>query len=135
MTFRIIDSDIWQWGCFVLPLRNFVEIQGEFILSGYHISTIGISFFLKSNHLVKKINPHTSILYFSNFFFFYLKVQSFRLIMENNFIQMAASAGHAVAKNFRWRTVYIKNSYNFLVELNCTIVPINEKKNIISCSQ
>ena len=30
-------------------------------------------------------------------FFFYLKVQYFRLIMENNFIQMAASAGHAVA--------------------------------------
>ena len=30
-------------------------------------------------------------------FFFYLKVQFFRLIMENNFIQMAASAGHAVA--------------------------------------
>ena len=28
---------------------------------------------------------------------FYLKVQPFRLIMENNFIQMAASAGHAVA--------------------------------------
>ena len=34
--------------------------------------------------------------YFLNFLFFYLKVQSFRLIMENNFIQMAASAGHAV---------------------------------------
>ena len=33
---------------------------------------------------------------FSNFFF-YLKVESFRLIMENNFIQMAASAGHAAA--------------------------------------
>ena len=33
---------------------------------------------------------------FSNFIF-YLKVQSFRLIMENNFIQIAASAGHAVA--------------------------------------
>ena len=30
-------------------------------------------------------------------FFSYLKVQSFRLIMENNFIQMAALAGHAVA--------------------------------------
>ena len=29
--------------------------------------------------------------------FFYLKVQSFRLIMENNFIQMAASAAYAVA--------------------------------------
>ena len=36
---------------------------------------------------------------FSNFFF-YLKVQSFRLKMENNFIQMAASAGYAVAYNF-----------------------------------
>ena len=34
--------------------------------------------------------------YLSNFLF-YLKLQSFRLIMENNFIQMAASAGHAVA--------------------------------------
>ena len=33
---------------------------------------------------------------FSNFLF-YLKVQSFRLIMENYLIQMAASAGHAVA--------------------------------------
>ena len=30
-------------------------------------------------------------------FFFYLKVQSFRLIMKNYFIQMAASAGHAIA--------------------------------------
>ena len=30
-------------------------------------------------------------------FFFYLKVQSLRLAMENNFIQMAASAGNAVA--------------------------------------
>ena len=32
--------------------------------------------------------------YFLKFIFFYLKVQTFRLIMENNFIQMAASAGH-----------------------------------------
>ena len=30
-------------------------------------------------------------------FLFYLKVQFFRLIMENNFIQTAALAGHAVA--------------------------------------
>ena len=30
-------------------------------------------------------------------FFFYLQVQSLRLIMENNFIQMAVSAGDAVA--------------------------------------
>ena len=34
--------------------------------------------------------------YFQKFIFF-LKVQSFRLIKENNVIQMAASAGHAVA--------------------------------------
>ena len=33
---------------------------------------------------------------FSQIYFFYLKVQSFWLIMENNFIQMADSAGHAV---------------------------------------
>ena len=30
-------------------------------------------------------------------FLIYSKVQSFRLIMENNFIQMAVSAGHALA--------------------------------------
>ena len=47
-------------------------------------------FFLKNALKEKLLNT------FSNFFF-YLKVQSFRLIMENNFIQMAASAGHAVA--------------------------------------
>ena len=36
-------------------------------------------------------------LIFSQISFFYLEVQSFRLIMGNNFIQMAVSAGHAVA--------------------------------------
>ena len=46
--------------------------------------------FLLENALKKLLNI------FSNFFF-YLKVHSFRLITENNFIQMAASAGHAVA--------------------------------------
>ena len=35
--------------------------------------------------------------YFIKFLFFLLKVQSSRLVMENNFIQMDASAGHAVA--------------------------------------
>ena len=34
---------------------------------------------------------------FSEISFFYLKVLYFRLIMENNFIQMAVSAGHVVA--------------------------------------
>ena len=34
-------------------------------------------------------------------FFFYLKLQSFRLIMENNFIQMTASAGHTIGPIFK----------------------------------
>ena len=48
------------------------------------------TFFLENAFKKKLLNI------FSNFLF-YLKVQSFRLIMENNFIQMAASPGHAVA--------------------------------------
>ena len=51
-----------------------------------------IPFFFLENALKKTTE------YFLKFLF-YLKVQSFRLIMENNFIQMAASAGHAVACN------------------------------------
>ena len=35
--------------------------------------------------------------YFLQIFYFCFKVQSFGLIMENNFIQIAASAGHIVA--------------------------------------
>ena len=48
-----------------------------------------ITFFLE-NALKKLLN-------ISSNFFFYFKVQSFRLEKENNFIQMAASASHAVA--------------------------------------
>ena len=48
-----------------------------------------IPFFLE-NALKKLLNIFLN-------FYFYLRVQSFRLIMENNFIQMVASAGHAVA--------------------------------------
>ena len=39
--------------------------------------------------------------YFLKFLFFYLEVPFFRLIMETNFIQMAASAGNAVAYTIR----------------------------------
>ena len=46
-------------------------------------------FFLE-NALKKLLNIFST-------FIFYLKAQSFRLIIENNFIQMAASADHAVA--------------------------------------
>ena len=48
-----------------------------------------ITFFLE-NALKKLLNIFLN-------FFIYLKVESFLLIMENNFIQMAASAGHTVA--------------------------------------
>ena len=47
-------------------------------------------FWFLENALKKLLNINISN------FFFYLKVQSFRLIKENNFIQMAVSAGHAV---------------------------------------
>ena len=46
-----------------------------------------MSFFLE-NALKKPLNIFLN-------FFFYLKVQFFRLLMENNFIQMDTSAGHA----------------------------------------
>ena len=49
-----------------------------------------IPFFFKKFFKKKLLNV------FSNFLF-YLKVQSFRLIFENNCIQMTAPAGHAEA--------------------------------------
>ena len=52
------------------------------------------NFFFLENALKKVLNI------FSNFFF-HLKVQSLRFIMENNFIQIAVSAGHAVVYT-RW---------------------------------
>ena len=58
------------------------------------------TFFLEN--ALKKTNE-----YFLKFIFFYLKVQSFRLIMENNFIPMAASAGHAVTYTISPNLKYI----------------------------
>ena len=52
--------------------------------------------FAKYNFFFGKCFKKILLNIFSNFLL-YLKLQSFRLIMENNFIQMAASAGHAVA--------------------------------------
>ena len=49
-----------------------------------------IPFFILENALKKLLNILSN-------FFFYLKVQSFRLIMINNLIQMTASGSHAVA--------------------------------------
>ena len=53
------------------------------------------NFFSLANDLKKQATEY----FLKNFF--YLKIQYFRLIMENNFIQMAASAGHAVAYMIR----------------------------------
>ena len=55
------------------------------------IHTTGSTKYLFLENALKKL-----LTIFSNFFFI-RKVQSFRLIMENNFIQMTASAGDAVA--------------------------------------
>ena len=45
----------------------------------------------------RKIKANKKLVNIFSNFFFYMKVQSLRLIMENNFIQMAVSASHAVA--------------------------------------
>ena len=55
----------------------------------------GSANFLKIFFFLEKVLKKTTE-YFVNFLL-YLKVQSFLLMMENNFIQMAASADHAVA--------------------------------------
>ena len=64
-------------------------LKEETIFSLKNIGSAKYLFFLQ-NALKKLLNIFLN-------FFFYLKVQSFRLIMENNFIQMAALGGHAVA--------------------------------------
>ena len=71
-----------------------VAIWQHFLISGkqaypFLIQGSPNAFFLE-NGLKKLLNIISNI-------FFYLKVQSFRSKMENNFIQMASSAGHAVS--------------------------------------
>ena len=64
--------------------------------------------------------------YFLKFLFFYLKVHSFSLIIENNFSQMAASAGHAVAYTIdpsfkhimEYVQLYFPNSFTNIVLLS-----------------
>ena len=57
----------------------------------FYIGSAKYLFFFFFENALKKTTE-----YFLKFLFFYLKVQASRLTMENNFIQMAASAGHAV---------------------------------------
>ena len=64
--------------------RSTSEIYNQHVCIGF------AKYLFFGNVLEKKL-----LKIFSNFFL-YLKVQSLRLIMENNFIQMAALTGHAV---------------------------------------
>ena len=78
------------------------------IESGLQLKKLSVDHLFENLKLITKGPPNTFVFFFlenalkkkllkmySNFFI-YLKVQSFRLIMENNFIQMGGSAGHAV---------------------------------------
>ena len=58
----------------------------------YRVRQITSFFFFFEKCLKRKTTK-----YFLKFFLFCLKVQSFHLIMENNFIEITGSAGHAVA--------------------------------------
>ena len=79
------------------PLRHFGFYKGQHFTQQniYRFCQIFFFFFGKC---FKKTTEH--FLKFD----FYLKVQSFHLVTENNFIQMAASAGHAVA--YRIGTIF-----------------------------
>ena len=71
-----------------------MSVDSRNIVCSVKMSWVFIGFakylFFFENALKKLLNI------FSNFFF-HLKIQSFWLLMENNFIQIAVSAGHAVA--------------------------------------
>ena len=82
--------------CFIVSLLQTIQTKKKsrkpFLSNNYirKYRVRQITFFFGKCFKNKRLNILSN-------FFFYLKVQSFRLIMENNFIQMAASAGHAVA--------------------------------------
>ena len=77
----------------------------KFSVNLHSLTPIHLEAFSNTNNQAMGIPPNTFFLenalkktteYFFKFLF-YLKVQYFRLIMENNFIQMAGSVGPAVA--------------------------------------
>ena len=65
-------------------MATIAVLFGKKLLSFYKARQI--PFFLENAFKKKLLNIFLNL-------FFHLKVQYFRLIMENNFIQMAASAG------------------------------------------
>ena len=67
---------------------------------------------------------------FSNFFFFYLKTQSFLLITENNFIQIAISAVHAVAYTISPISKQIIDCFTYL--LNWPLQPFSQDYGLAS---
>ena len=69
-------------------------------------------------------------------FFFYLKEQSFRLIMENNFIQMAALAGHAVGHTIgtifkHIIELYFTNGFTNIVLVGVTLISDGTRQIIV----
>ena len=60
----------------------------------HYISSVYLNFKLENYFILVNALKKTTEYFLK--FRFYLKVESFRLITVNNFIQMAASAGHAV---------------------------------------
>ena len=76
--------------CVIVPERINEANRGSIVSINPFLYTGTAKYLFLENALKKLLN-------ISSNFFLYLKIQSFRLIMENNFIQMAASAGHAVA--------------------------------------
>ena len=90
MRWRIIDTKNVSRGNNYFPrgFNIYFRSNNNATYLGHFIQGPPNTFFWKM--LLKKL-----LNIFPNFFF-YLKVHSFRLIMENDFIQMAASTGHAV---------------------------------------
>ena len=97
-------SHSWQSIFVIICLGRGLSSTELFVLGGKRWQALDAIFLIKRfvhKKLPIKFPKHyTGSAKFLSFFFgkclkcfFYLKVQSFRLVMENNFIQMAASAG------------------------------------------
>ena len=94
--------------CYVLPIKelwfykqlnsssSLYNNDKDMVITGLVYYTPGVVYRVRQIPFFWKMLKKKLLNIISNFFF-YLKVQSFRLIMENNFIQMAASACHAGA--------------------------------------
>ena len=76
---------MWKQG------SQYSEHQNKLYIKKKYTGSVKYRFFFLENALKK------DLWVFSQISFFYLKVQSFQLIIENNFIQMVVSTRHVVA--------------------------------------